>query len=381
MQISALEPATAQRVARLKTTTTSSSSSSSITTTPRSTSSSRLTSQTVSSMQKQSDASLRSTRNQLPTIAGSPSVGTVGHAGKESKDFPPSTLMNSTAGNPKETPTKIPRISSRPSTASSPPLKATSSTLSNRRASTINPASSNNPSPTGISTNEFGVIEVPDSQTPKTATGAAKSNASVRASPSTISTTRVPRQLSTSSSTSGSVLTRKGNRESISFSGLRKSSTGSVTGTAVTGSEQPSLSHRFSALSPSKGLKLLSPKISLSSARTSSSSGSQSIHQTIGTPGSGRQSLSTPSPAPSSVDDEELQGDEEMMQYIRRQHAKKIAAGANQEDLDELLRFPEPIAPGIPSTPQGTYLLLVACLNSQVDRSLENRTRPIPLRV
>jgi dual specificity tyrosine-phosphorylation-regulated kinase 2/3/4 len=61
----------------------------------------------------------------------------------------------------------------------------------------------------------------------------------------------------------------------------------------------------------------------------------------------------SPSPAPSSIDDEEAQGDEEMMHYIRRQQAKKMAAGATQEDLDELLNFPEPLPPGTPSTPQG----------------------------
>ena len=64
-----------------------------------------------------------------------------------------------------------------------------------------------------------------------------------------------------------------------------------------------------------------------------------------GTPSSSRQSLSTPSPVPSSVDEEELAGDEEMIQYIRRQQAKKMANGATQAELDELLKFPEPIPP------------------------------------
>ncbi|EPQ58536.1 hypothetical protein GLOTRDRAFT_104421 [Gloeophyllum trabeum ATCC 11539] len=64
MQISALPPSTTQRLAKLNAGSPSSSSSSSAARP------SRATSQTVSSMQKQSDASLRSTRNQLPTIAG-----------------------------------------------------------------------------------------------------------------------------------------------------------------------------------------------------------------------------------------------------------------------------------------------------------------------
>lgn len=53
------------------------------------------------------------------------------------------------------------------------------------------------------------------------------------------------------------------------------------------------------------------------------------------------------------MDDEEAQGDEEMMHYIRRQQAKKMASGATQEQLDELLNFPEPLPPGTPSTPAG----------------------------
>jgi len=42
-----------------------------------------------------------------------------------------------------------------------------------------------------------------------------------------------------------------------------------------------------------------------------------------------------------------------MMDYIRRQHARKLASGAKKEDLEEMLKFPEPIQPTIPMTPQG----------------------------
>src|SRR6266576_6088691 len=72
MQVPALEQTTTQRLARLKPGTTTAVATPMVS---RSISSSRVTAQTVSSMQKQSDASLRS-RSQLPTIAGSPSVGT-----------------------------------------------------------------------------------------------------------------------------------------------------------------------------------------------------------------------------------------------------------------------------------------------------------------
>ena len=68
-----------------------------------------------------------------------------------------------------------------------------------------------------------------------------------------------------------------------------------------------------------------------------------------------RQSLSTPSPVPSSIDEEELLGDEEMLHYIRRQYAKKLASGATQEKLEDMLKLPEPLPPGIPSSPASKY--------------------------
>ena len=354
MQITALEPATAQRVAKLKSTpnTTPVASTSNRTSMPAQ---SRLTSQTVSSMQKQSDSSLRS-RNQLPTIAGSPSVATTGTSSsqtlKEGRD-PPASFLNSTSGLPKETPTKIPRISSRTSAAGSPPLKSSGSALATRRTSTL-VTTSTNPSPTSFSTSEFGVIDNEDGATPKVR------QPSIRGSPST-STSRVPRQSSVNSTPSTSnAVPRKSNRDSVSFIGLRKSSTNSVaslstpaTNGAAATTTEPSSHHRFSVLSPSKGLKLLAPK---SSARASTAGLNQPTRQTSGSPSSSRQSLSTPSPAPSSVDEEELLGDEEMLHYIRRQHAKKLASGASQEELDEMLKFPEPLPPGTPLSPASKHV-------------------------
>src|SRR6266540_297457 len=137
MQVSALEPVTAQRVAKLKSSTNTPTSSTSNRTSLPSSSSSRLTSQTLSSMQKQSDSSLRRC-NQLPTIAGSPSVGTTATSStqtlRDMRDHP-SSLLNSVSGLPKETPTKIPRISSRMSGAPSPTMKQSGSMLTARRAS------------------------------------------------------------------------------------------------------------------------------------------------------------------------------------------------------------------------------------------------------
>ncbi len=106
MQISALPQATAQRVANLKATPLSNGPAA----TRSNAVSSRVTAQTISSMQRQSDTSLRS-RTQLPTIAGSPSVGTAGSNSQISRemkerDHLPSSGANGTSVNPKETPTK-----------------------------------------------------------------------------------------------------------------------------------------------------------------------------------------------------------------------------------------------------------------------------------
>ncbi len=357
MQISALPASTAQRVANLKSSQPSSSANANANATSTKAGPSRVAAQTVSSMQKQSDTSLR--RHQLPTIAGSPSVtGNPQPVVREAKEGPPLSSLNLSTLLSKETPTKIPRISSRSSAVNSPTLKANGTS---RRASMIIGSSSGLTSSRGASPtagsesiNEFGVLENGQVSASKTARN------SVRASPQTTSS-RVPRQVSAPNPMSnGSTIPRK-NRESLSF-GLRKASTGSVASTNSGAHDQPQQPahshHRFSALSPSKGLKLLSPKVSLPSARSSNNS-TPSIHQTMGTPTGSRQSISTPSPVPSSVDEEEMLGDEEMMQYIKRQQAKKLQSGSTQEDLDAMLRFPEPIPPAPALSPQGMYCLFV----------------------
>ena len=393
MQISALPQATAQRVANLKA---PSNSNGSATATRSNAASSRATAQTISSMQRQSDTSLRS-RMLLPTIAGSPSVGTAGGNAQINRDMkerdpPPSSSANGSCANPKETPTKIPRIHSRTSTVSSPALKvSTSSTMASRRTSLIvSSVAGNDPSPTPgnvpgngssgsinhptPSLDEFGVLENGD--VPKATLNTVTQRQSVRASPSSSSTSRVPR---VNNSTSSSNIPRKG-RDSMSFGGLRKSSTGSVASlNSVAPSDAPSTqastqtsSHRFSALSPSKGLKLLSPKVSLTHSRSSNSS---NTHQ-VATPSSSRLSLSTPSPVPSSVDEEELLGDEEMLQYIKRQQQKKLAHGATQEELDALLRFPEPLPPTPPQSPSGEFLFMLV-LFCYCSRSLKLCSRAV----
>ena len=341
MQVTAIPPSTANRVAGLKSSSNSALPSASLT--PRSSITSRATSHTASSMQKQSDTSLR--RHQLPTIAGSPSVGTVGHT--SSKEGPPLSSNNVSLALSKETPTKIPRIASRSSTVTSPTLK------SHRTSTHINETTPPSESPTASHEffNEFGILE-----TPSMTTKLPSSRHPVRASPSTTGSARVPRQPTTSSSSNlMASVPRKANRESLSLAGLRKASTSSVTSFNAP-AETSTSHHRFSALSPSKGLKLLSPKVSLSAARIPGSSASQSHRHTVTSPSSSQQSLLTPSSSPSTViDEDEIAGDEEMLQYIKRQQAKRLAHGATQEELDELLRFPEPLPPAPPLPPAGVF--------------------------
>ncbi|TEB36052.1 hypothetical protein FA13DRAFT_1810684 [Coprinellus micaceus] len=321
MQMSAIEPVTAQRVAKLKSAGSTSSVSS-----RASTSSSRLTSHTVSSMQKQSDSSLRS-RHQLPTIAGSPSVGTNGTnsaATVKERDHHQSALLNSVSGLPKETPTKIPRISSRTSAAGTPPLGKIDFDLAGQ--------------PKNQHECRCCRVGQPIAYFDERIWGHGQRRR------------RDSQGLEYRAPSSGLAIVDVSSSEAIDRCHRRDTSQDNSTSNPASSGEpqQSSIAQRFSALSPSKGLKLLGPK---SSARTSVVGSSQNNRQAMGSPSSSRQSLSTPSPVPSNVDEDELQGDEEMMQYIRRQQAKKLAAGATQDELDELLKFPEPIPPKASMSP------------------------------
>jgi dual specificity tyrosine-phosphorylation-regulated kinase 2/3/4 len=398
MQMSALPSATAQRVANLKSDRTSpvSPTNPTVTSLNRTRSSIATSHPPSSPASKASDASLRSTRQNLPTIAGSPSVGTA--LGTSGTAQPPPSASSRNADLSislpnKDTPTKIPRMSSRTSATSSPQsaLKSPPSLLNNRRASLIgsthsfthytgNSVTEPSPSPQASYIDEFGVLDANETPTQKAQYGAPIPRNAARASPQSLakrnsirsspqSMSRVPRQLpippsSNATSTSATAARKSSVRDAVSFGGLRKSIASTSTSAP---NDTSSFASRLSALSPSKSIKLLSPKVSLSAARTAApSSTSPAIQNAIpSTPSSGRHSHSTtPSPVPSSVDEEELLGDEEMMAYIRRQQAKKLASGAKKEELDELLRFPEPLPPLPPSSPSCkissfTYLLCV----------------------
>lgn len=351
MQVTALPAATTDRLSQVK---------NSPSTPPQAgpsrvqSTSTRAISQTISSMQKQSDSSLRSSRQQLPTIAGSPSVGLQSPGNRQSQ-----SMSSSMVGIPKETPTRIPRIASRSSTVSSPQLKSSTSLLASRRKSlnvgVTDHRGDDGTAETGESLEEFGVLDKTEELQPQTHSNQRQSS---RLSP-LIGTSRLSRQhsgFSAALSASG-IVSRKVLQDIPSVKGLRKSSNGSITSMASTMNVDQQ--HLASALSPSKGLnKLLSPKTSLPGSRLSSSSTTPNIFQQAGSPAARRQSLSTPSPVPSPVDEDELLGDEEMMQYIKRTQARKLAHGAKKEELDEILKFPEPLPPGRPSSPTGKHILI-----------------------
>jgi dual specificity tyrosine-phosphorylation-regulated kinase 2/3/4 len=125
--MSTIAPAIGQRVARLKPSSSNSSLSTLNALTGTTSTSSGLTAQTASSLQKQPDTFLHE-QNQLHTIAGSSSAGSINsHTSREPKEVAPSILLNLLSSNTKEAPTRIPRISSRVFVLGSPTLKNSTS--------------------------------------------------------------------------------------------------------------------------------------------------------------------------------------------------------------------------------------------------------------
>lgn len=341
--MSAIPPATAQRVANLKSGAPSPTASTPVT---ARTSSSRVTASTVSSLNKQAEPA-RSSRHPLPTIAGSPSASTNGSQSNQSSISSQSTLT-------KETPTKIPRMASRSSTVRSPNTLKTASAAAGSRRTSLNLSTYNPPTDAQGSMDEFGVLDSSENNGGGQAPSST-ARVSVRTSPQPIS--RMPRTVANTLTSTG--LPRKSTRESISFGGLRKASTGSIAMPPPSQPEQPTTTttrtNRLSMLSPSKSLKLLSPKLSSAVSKSTVASSTSTLFKTASA-ASSRQSLSSPSPAPTAVDEEELLGDEEMVASIKRQHAKRLANGAKQEDLDALLKFPEPTKPLPARSPNGRLL-------------------------
>ncbi|KAG8735980.1 hypothetical protein FRC10_009942 [Ceratobasidium sp. 414] len=254
-------------------------------------------------------------RQHLPTIAGSPSVGLGGQQPQAREGV--SAMSNATIT--KDTPTKIPY--SRRTSLNITGLSAA------QQAKVQAPSRDGSPSGQSSNANEFGMVSPGDTPKPQYATIGAMARSSVRASPQ--SSARALRQSNAGKSSSSSSATpsvAKKSTNPVSLSSLRKFSNNSTSASAGSASNAKEIHHsRLSILSPSKSLKFLSPKVTLPITRSAEPS---PRGVTPATPSSSRQSLSTPSPVPMEVDEEELAGDEEMMAYIRRLHARKLASGA-----------------------------------------------------
>lgn len=277
----------------------------------------------------------------------------------------------------KETPTKIPRISNGQAPTNSSPqstLKSHASSLNTRRVSlnvsALTPANTvgghtggsigGTTEPNTPVANEFGILDHQETpaQPVKAATMTPRRSSpqapiarrtSVRTADQSpqLQTPAQPRQRQLSGLSAATTSKKPSARDQITLSGLRKSSAASSASIASFASAASENHARIAGLSPSKSMK---PKVSLGGARGVDPYSSTGAGPS--TPGSARHSLSTPSPVPSSVDEEEMLGDEEMMQYIRRQQQRKLASGARKEELDDLLRFPEPIPPAPALSPQ-----------------------------
>jgi dual specificity tyrosine-phosphorylation-regulated kinase 2/3/4 len=343
MQMPSISTSTTQRLSRMKSERNSKSgaqSSGSSTSGPSASvaSSARLSSATLSSLAKQSDASLRS-RVGLPTIAGSPSVhGQVdGQLGTISSH--PAVI--------KETPTKIPRKSGRTSASSPSILNRRQRLLSGSRRTSLNLDGILDKENSSISEgntfaktmSEFGVLSANRDRTSGVQGSQIAPDACLR-SGSNLSS----RRSSPSNSTVGP--TPKGKRDNPHPPELRKSSTMSTFTNTSRGLTKESVSSRFSALSPSKSLKFLSAKSSLSTARLSSNASHPA------SPSSSRQSLIAPSPTSSSGDDDEALADEEMMAWMKRQQTK-AANSSKRDELGHLLVIPDAFESATPATSQG----------------------------
>lgn len=106
-----------------------------------------------------------------------------------------------------------------------------------------------------------------------------------------------------------------------------------------------------SAVARSTKTSALQTAVSERLAKINSSSTSSTLARR--SPASGEAAGSDVSARATPIQDEEERlGDNEMEDYIRRQQARKLAAGVSQADLDKMLEFPEPVAPSRQLSPR-----------------------------
>lgn len=171
---------------------------------------------------------------------------------------------------------------------------------------------------------------------------------------------------SDSSSSSGSTLAASASRRVLPKSAELSSST-----------RRSSVASTADSLSSSRTSRTLNmPSKMAIPSRMSKSSTTPSLSPAPGTD-SGRSSAASSAP---SVAEEELRGDEEMSAYVRRQQAKKTAAGVSPDTIRKMFEFPDPTAPLPPLDSRGTCSLLTShFVRCWLTRLLPYRRRPLAL--
>lgn len=123
-------------------------------------------------------------------------------------------------------------------------------------------------------------------------------------------------------------------------------------------SETPSSSHKSSTLvdglptSRSMGSSIVS-KLSIPTRMSKSATTSNLRHSPAPSEVGGRSTISSRYGTP--VGEDELRGDEEMMEFVQRQRTKQASRGMSEEESDRLFTFPEPIEPTRSLSPHSKF--------------------------
>ena len=115
-------------------------------------------------------------------------------------------------------------------------------------------------------------------------------------------------------------------------------------------------------LPTSKSTRSLASKLSIPS-RVSKSANASSLSQSPAPSEVAGERSTSSSRYGTPIGEDEIRGDEEMVDFLRRQRTKKSSAhGLSSEEIDRMLDFPEPIEPQSPLLPAGACRLLSLCL-------------------
>ncbi|KAI5479041.1 dual-specificity tyrosine-(Y)-phosphorylation regulated kinase [Pseudohyphozyma bogoriensis] len=158
------------------------------------------------------------------------------------------------------------------------------------------------------------------------ALSSSRSSTAVAQPRASVASLQAPRQLSDSSMSS----TSSARRPLAKSSDLNASTSSSRRVSAVSSTSE--------TLSSSKSSRTLSTKVGIPTRMAKSST---TGNLSSGATDSGRSSAASSY----AVSEEELRGDEEMSAYVRRQQAKKAAAGVSPEVIRKMFEFPDPTEP------------------------------------